>query len=146
MSRRQRLVFLAIAVVIAVAAVALLGGGEDTGPSSTTTAAGTATAAPSATAEPEEASPVETATDEPEAVLLTAGRERTIEVTQGDRVEFRVRSDAPEEVHVHGYDVVKELEPGRTETISFTADLTGIWEIELEVSHQPIGRLRVVPE
>jgi hypothetical protein len=35
--------------------------------------------------------------------------------------------------------------PGKPARFSFRADITGIFEIELEHSHKPIGRLRVNP-
>lgn len=53
-----------------------------------------------------------------------------IEVRQGDRVTLRVESDAPAEVHVHGYDLEREVEPGETARISFMADITGRFDIE----------------
>ena len=51
----------------------------------------------------------------------------------------------PEEVHIHGYDIKKELEPGKVETVSFKATITGIFEIELEGSGTLLAQLKVVP-
>ena len=65
---------------------------------------------------------------------------------EGDTVRFRVRHDAPEHVHVHGYDIMKDLEPNKTVAISFKATITGIFEIELEDSAEQIGELRVDPK
>ncbi len=53
-----------------------------------------------------------------------------IEVREGDRVKLRVESDAPVEFHVHGYDLEREAEPDETATLSFTADITGRFDIE----------------
>lgn len=64
---------------------------------------------------------------------------------QGDEVLIVVRGDVSDEVHVHGYDLMKDLEPGETVTFSFPADITGIFEIELESRGEQIGRLRVDP-
>jgi hypothetical protein len=61
-------------------------------------------------------------------------------------VRFRVRSPVAEEVHVHTYDIAKDLEPGKTVTVSFKADITGIFEIEFEHSHEQIAQLRVDPK
>jgi hypothetical protein len=140
MSRAQRLTFLGIAAIIAVVAVIVLsGGGDETeeanvAPSATPT--GTAEATPT---------PTPTASPKPKPPLLQAGRERTLSFGQGDTVRFRVRHDEAEEVHVHGYDISKDLAPNETATVSFKGSITGIFEIELEHSGTPLGRLKVEP-
>jgi FtsP/CotA-like multicopper oxidase with cupredoxin domain len=145
MSRNQRLGFLGIAALIAVIAIVIFatsGGGPDetstqaaSTPTPTATATGTATATAAATETPT-----------PQPPLLTAGSVKKLEYKEGDTVTFRVRNDAPEEVHVHGYDIKKELEAGKTATISFKATITGIFEIELEQSAQQLAELRVDPK
>ena len=60
-------------------------------------------------------------------------------------MRFRVVSARPEEVHIHGYDIKQELEPGKVETVSFKATITGIFEIELEGSGTLLAQLKVVP-
>jgi hypothetical protein len=145
MTRAQRLTFLGIAVVIAVAAVILLAsGGDETGKPSNSaqTPAPTATA----TASDSEATPTPTPTATPKPPpLLQAGKVRTLTYHQGDTVRFRVRSDKAEEVHIHGYDIMKDLEPNQTETVSFKASITGIFEIEFEGSATQIAELKVEP-
>jgi FtsP/CotA-like multicopper oxidase with cupredoxin domain len=144
MSRAQRLSFLGIAVVIAVVAVIVLAdGSEDT----TTPKETSATATP----QPEDASPAatETATATPTATpppLLKGGKVTRLEYTEGDTVRFRVTSDVPEEVHVHGYDIAKDLEPGKVTTVSFKATITGIFQIEYEHAGEQIAELRVEPK
>ena len=59
---------------------------------------------------------------------------KTLTFNQGDTVRFRVVSDKAEEVHIHGYDIKKELEPNKIATVSFKATITGIFEIEFEGS------------
>ena len=110
--------------------------------------AATATPTPTATA-PQEASPQETLepTPTPEPIpLLTADKVTELEYTEGETVRFRVRSSELDEVHVHGYDLMKDVEAGKTTTMSFKASITGIFEIELEDAQTPIGELRVDPE
>ena len=139
MSRGQRLTFLAIAVVIAIVAAIVLGsfGGDE--PSSPTRAQATPTPAATGTAEP-------TATSKPEPPLVTPGKITRLRFTQGDTVRFRVRSDVADEVHVHGYDLMKDVEPGKEVTFSVPADITGIFEIELENAGKQIAQLRVDPK
>ena len=150
MTRNQRFGFLALAALILVGAVLVLqtGGDDDAEPVAETAA--TATPEPTATpaaegAEPEAApEPTPEPTPDP-GPLLTAGKIREITVNKGERVRFRARAAEAEEVHVHGYDISKSLAAGRTEQISFKADIEGIFEIELEHSGTPIAELRVEP-
>jgi hypothetical protein len=64
---------------------------------------------------------------------------------QGETIQFTVKSDVEDEVHVHGYDVSKEVSPGRTAEFSFPAEFTGVFEVELENSAVPIAKLQVNP-
>jgi hypothetical protein len=151
MSRAQRLTFLAIAVVIAIVAVVIIASsGNDEQEAST---AGTATPTPTATATPSDdgnAEPTETPTPtpKPEVPLVDAGSGKVTKLRfkQGDTVRFRVRSDVADHVHVHGYDLMKDVEPGNTITFSFPASITGIFEIELEEQGEEIAQLRVDPD
>ena len=68
-----------------------------------------------------------------------------IEVREGDRVTLRLTSDAPTEVHVHGYDLEEEVSPGEAATLSFDADLPGRFEIEDHASEDVLGVLLVQP-
>jgi heme/copper-type cytochrome/quinol oxidase subunit 2 len=146
-SRTQRLTFLAIAAVIAIVAVVILttagGSGDD---EQEATSAGQPTE--TATAEPGETStetPEPTPTPKPKPPLVTRGEVTKLRFEKGDIVKFRVRSDVADHVHVHGYDLMKDVTPGKTITISFPADITGIFEIELEDRGEEIAQLRVDP-
>jgi hypothetical protein len=149
MSRGQRLSFLAVAVVIAVVAIIVLADSSED-PSGTPSAA-TATPTPTATTPAEDGAtatptPTETPTPTPEPPpLLTGGKVTKLEAKEGDTVRFRVRSPVAEEVHVHTYDIKKDLEPNETATVSFKATITGIFEIEFEQSATQIGELKVEP-
>jgi hypothetical protein len=68
-----------------------------------------------------------------------------LEYDAGEQVRFRVSSDKADEVHVHGYDVSEEIPAGRTATVSFPADIEGIFEVELHGSEKQIAELRVNP-
>ena len=60
-------------------------------------------------------------------------------------MRFRVRSPEDEEVHIHGYDITKDVKAGQTARISFKATIDGIFEIEFEHSGTQIAELRVDP-
>jgi hypothetical protein len=68
-----------------------------------------------------------------------------VEVDQGDEITFKVKSDVDEEVHVHGFDISKDVAAGGTARLSFPATITGIFEVELEYSGVPIAELQVNP-
>jgi hypothetical protein len=149
MSARQRFTFLAIAVVIAVVAVVVLADSSEDEEQPSQTAA-TATPTPTGTpTEPAEetatATPTPSPTPEPPP-LLTAGKVTELEYTEGETIRFRARSDAPEEIHVHCYDITRDVPAGRTITVSFKASITGICEIEFHNSGEAIGELRVEPK
>jgi FtsP/CotA-like multicopper oxidase with cupredoxin domain len=144
MSRGQRFAFLAIAVVIAVVAIIVLADSSED-PSGTPSAA-TATPAAAAPEDTATATPTPTPTATPAPPLLTGGKITKIEAKQGDTVRFRVRSPVAEEVHVHTYDIMKDLEPNKTVTVSFKATITGIFEIEFEHAAEQIAELRVDPK
>jgi hypothetical protein len=61
----------------------------------------------------------------------------------GDVVEITVQSDVADDVHVHGYDRVLHLEAGQPATLTFTADIPGIFEVELETSGVLLFELEV---
>ena len=149
MSRRQRFTFLAIAVVIAVvAAVVLADTSEDDDQPSQTAATATPTATATATESGEEtatATPTPTPTPKPPP-LLTAGKVAELEFTEGETIRFRVRSDEPEEIHVHCYDITRDVPAGRTITVSFKASITGICEVEFHNSGEAIGEISVEPK
>ena len=153
MSRNQRLSFLGIAAVIAIVAIIVLtvGGGSDdttTDDSANTSAQQTATATATPTAEDgqEESTPTPTPTPKPQPPLLQAGKVAKLRFKEGETVRFRVRHDGPEHVHIHGYDIMKDIEPGKTANVAFKATITGIFEIEFEDSAEEIAELRVDPK
>jgi hypothetical protein len=68
-----------------------------------------------------------------------------ISVKEGDRLTLHVRSDEPMEFHMHGYDLEREVEPGKAAELHFEADLTGRFEIEDHESESELGVLQVRP-
>ncbi|HZH25467.1 MAG TPA: hypothetical protein VEY49_11215 [Solirubrobacteraceae bacterium] len=148
MSRAQRLGFLAVAALIAVLAVVLLSGSGNEPQRAATGDQATATPSAAADAEPGVPVPVTpepTATPKPAPPLVTPGKFAQLRFTEGETIRFRVRADTTDHVHVHGYDLMKDVEPGRTVTFSFPASITGIFEVELEDAGEEIARLRVDP-
>jgi len=65
--------------------------------------------------------------------------------TQGDRIHFKVNSDVSDEIHVHAYDLTKEVEAGGSASFDFPASIGGLFEVELEGRGEQIAELRVNP-
>lgn len=69
-----------------------------------------------------------------------------ITVKKGERARIQVTStDTSDEVHLHGYDITRDVAPGSRARFSFDADAEGIFEIELHGTHTQIGELTVEP-
>jgi hypothetical protein len=73
---------------------------------------------------------------------------RTLTYDKGERVNFEVRLNRPEEeIHVHGYEITKSAETSPVR-LSFPARLDGIFEIEVhrtDGGEAQIAELRVNP-
>jgi hypothetical protein len=68
---------------------------------------------------------------------------RRVRVSRGEKVRIQVEADHAEEVHVHGYDLKKDVAPGKPAVIEFTADAPGVFEVELEQAKLPLFELQV---
>ena len=140
-------------LVIGLGAAALVGlflllrpDGEPTSSSSPT---------PPATASPETPEPPATGgTPEPtstpsfDAVEIEVEEGRVegpalITVATGDRVAIEVETDVADRVHVHGYDVFRDVPADQKVTISFRATIPGVFDIELEDAGVLLTRLEV---
>ncbi len=55
-----------------------------------------------------------------------------VDVKKGQTFELFVTSDKAYEIHVHTYDETVDLKPGKEGKISFVADKTGSFEVEVE--------------
>lgn len=56
--------------------------------------------------------------------------QRVMKVKKGDAVQLRIASDAPGELHVHGYRLEAKLAPGTRAELAFTAYATGRFPLE----------------
>jgi hypothetical protein len=67
----------------------------------------------------------------------------TVKVTAGQTVLVTGISDAPDELHIHGYDKELALTPGKTASVKFTANMKGTFEIETHESGKLVAKLVV---
>ncbi|MFQ5426797.1 MAG: hypothetical protein ACE5EV_06930, partial [Gaiellales bacterium] len=70
-----------------------------------------------------------------------------VKTKKGDKVRFTVTSDEAGEVHVHGFDIEKDVAPEEDAKFNFEAGFEGIFEIELhgQDGEVEIGSVRVEP-
>ncbi len=64
---------------------------------------------------------------------------RLIRVKQGDVVKLQWSTDRRMSVHLHGYDIEKEVAPGAVTDMTFTARATGRFTIEPHIAKTPSG-------
>lgn len=110
-------------------------------------AAATSAASPAPT---ERTTPAPTVSPTPEVRTIEVefaggdvqGPER-VEVARGERIRIEVSADVSDEVHVHGYDLTAEVTPAAPAVIELVADVSGVFEVELEERHVLLFRLEV---
>ncbi|MEX1004640.1 MAG: hypothetical protein WD990_04505 [Acidimicrobiia bacterium] len=74
-----------------------------------------------------------------EGSTVTGGGRLSVPV--GETVTLRFTSDVADEIHIHGYDLYVDLEPGVAAEVSFPADIPGTVEIETHNDHREIASL-----
>jgi heme/copper-type cytochrome/quinol oxidase subunit 2 len=128
-----------VASVLAVA-LAACGGGDDQDQATATTAAPGTTGAGSAATE---------AAGDAQTVQITVTgtkvetAERRVKVPLDGKVRLEVTADRADEVHLHGYDRKVDIEPGTPAVLEFTADVPGVFEVELEEAGLKLVELQV---
>ena len=140
---------LLVAVVLAFPLALIVTGCGDDEASPTTTTEPTAT---TTTTEP----PTTTTTTPPPPPGPTVVRVRVVggvpkggivreTVSLNDRVVIVVTSDVSDHVHLHGYDIMRDVAPGQVARIPFRATVPGRFEVELEDRRLQIADLTVTP-
>jgi len=137
----------ALGIAVVVAAVVLLivlkddDGGDKASGGATTTAEQAGSGPNDKTTQPSEPSIPTVVVKDGQPV----GGVEELTFEAGEQIRFEVRSDTEDEVHVHGYDIEKEIGPGRTARFDFPASIEGVFEAELHESGEQIAELRIEP-
>jgi plastocyanin len=139
MPRNQRIGLIVAALLVAVIAFVIASpGADDDGDRAAQTTATTETSGSSGTG-------TETATEpppppRPEVTRIqirggeVVGGPAEIQAKNGDTVAIVVSADAPDDIHLHGYDIEKKAAPGQPARFRFKANLEGEFEIESHVA------------
>ena len=70
---------------------------------------------------------------------------RELTYNKGEQIHFVVDSDVSDEVHMHGYDIMKDVKAGGSVSFDFPASIEGVFEAELEDRKEQIIELTVNP-
>jgi hypothetical protein len=73
------------------------------------------------------------------------GGVKTIRFKKGGTIDLTVESDTADEIHFHGYDVMKDVEEGGTVHFRMPATIDGVFEVELEDHKTQIASVEVAP-
>jgi FtsP/CotA-like multicopper oxidase with cupredoxin domain len=153
MSRNQRIGLIVAAAVVAVLAFVIASPGEDGGggnPAQTTPATETGSGTGTDTQAEALAPPKPGVTRIQIRSGEVVGGPPEINAKKGDTVVIVVSADAPDEIHLHGDDIAKEVSPGEPARFRFKANLEGEFEIESHVAEDAgrdplVGTLIVEP-
>ena len=132
-----------------LAVCCLLGGcgGGDEGDGAAATTAATSTSAGGATSSTEAASTTAGFSGVVVEAKVTGNQvetaRRRVRIDLGQKVRVQVEADRAEEVHVHGYDLKGDVAPGKPAVVDFTANVPGVFEVELEESGLKLFELQV---
>lgn len=136
-----------LAILLAAAAMAgevLVGcGGESTAGAAAPSAPAVSTAATGPSVLPAPAGPATRTL----SIMVRGGQPSgdtgRVKVALGTPVTLAVSSDVADMVHVHGYDKEAQIPAGETGSVSFTADIPGVFEVELHESGLQLLQLQV---
>jgi hypothetical protein len=135
-------------ILAAILALTFMGCGGESG---TTTA--TSPPPPATTPPPPQPPPPPAPQPEPQVTTVrivfrggkVVGGLKRATLEQGEKVAIVVRADVTDEVHLHGYDKLADVAPGKPARLVFVASIPGRFEVELEDRGLQIADLEVRP-
>jgi hypothetical protein len=142
-----RVLIVAAALIAAGGLFLLLRPDDDEGSSASTTTQ--ETTAPTTTLPPPPPAPPSPPPPARVRIVVRDGQPvggvRRVTVSEGRRVVLIITSDVADHVHLHGYDIMRDVAPGRPARIAFRATIVGTVEAELEDRHLPLARIVTQP-
>ncbi len=137
---------------VTAGAIALAGCGGDSTNDAVTTTETTATA-PTTTADTTTTTETTQTTPASEAKVIMVNVVKGVPkggiqrptVDKGDKVVLVVRTDSGEAVHLHGYNIEKDVVPGQAVRMPFTANIAGRFEVELHPTDALLAVVEVKP-
>jgi hypothetical protein len=134
----------AIAAAAALFFVLRPDNGDDNASGNATTTSSTTTSTTTTATEPTEPPPPATV-----RIVVRGGEPvggvRNVTVSKGRQVVLIVSSDVADEVHLHGYNLKRDVAPGAPARLPFRATINGTVEVELEQRGLPLARITTQP-
>lgn len=73
------------------------------------------------------------------------GGAQDLQFSRGEKIEFEVRTDTADELHLHGYDQYYDIAPGKPTEVSLDATIEGIFELESHTTGALFAEITVNP-
>jgi hypothetical protein len=126
-------------------------GGEPTDDPAGSAGAGTTSPAGASGTAPRSGEPPTSASSDAATQTITlsyangeaSGDTGRVAIPLGTTVTVVVRGDSADKVHVHGYDRYLEVPAGSSATLTFTADIPGVFDVELHDTGLLLTQLEV---
>jgi hypothetical protein len=155
----MRTICVLAAALLAALALAACGGSDEPPVAATPPPAATTTEPPTEPTPPAETDTEPAETDPPATteerfdvdvyVMVEDGErvggEGRVGAKKGDRVRIEIAVDAPQEFHLHGYELSKNATPDKPAVFQFQAKLEGVFELESHLSEAVIVNVVVEP-
>jgi hypothetical protein len=136
---------------VAASAIALAGCGGDNSTTDAVTTTETAATAPTTTTDTTATTTGTTPVAQAKVITIDVvkgvpqGGIQRPTIDKGDKVVLVVRTDSGEAVHLHGYNIEKDVVPGKPVRLPFTANIAGRFEVELHPTDALLAVLEVKP-
>ena len=141
----NRLLIVAVALVLAGGLFLFFRSRGDDSSATTTTTAPTTTANTTTGIIPQPPQPPPAPQPQQIRIVVRGGKPvggvKDVTVRKNARAVIVITSDVADELHLHGYNLKRELTPGRTARLPFRATINGTVEAELEERRLPLVRI-----
>jgi plastocyanin len=143
MTLRAPLTWAALAAPIALALAACGSSGDDPAISSTSTTSTSSTSSSSSSSSPSASSSSSSSASGRTIAITVKGSTvtpapTTVDLAVGEQLTLTVTSDHADQLHIHGFEVEKDLVAGTPTTVTLTGAQPGVYEVE---THHPELRL-----
>ena len=141
----NRLVIVAVALVLAGGLFVFFRSRDDGASATTTTTAPTTTAGTTTGIIPQPPQPPPPPQLQQIRIVVRGGKPvggvKDVTVPKNARAVIVITSDVADELHLHGYNLKRDLTPGKTARLPFRATIEGTVEAELEERGLPLVRI-----
>ncbi len=133
---------------VALAAVGALAACGGSGDDATVSPTGSASPSNSASSASTPSSPSSSSSAGRTVTITVAGTKvspapRTVDLAVGEKLTLVITSDHADELHIHGFEIEKELAPGKAVSVDLVGDQRGVFEVETHESELRLLKIAV---